>query len=419
MANSEQPRALRARWVFPVDQAPIRDGVVTFGQGRLIAVGSRPESDVHVVDLGEVALLPGLVNAHTHLEFSDCPAPLAPSAASFAEWIGVVTRHRLERMERDPSAAGRAIQQGLQEAASSGTTTLGEIATAGWALRPPSAAAIDVVAFREVIALSSERFGEMHAAIEQHLACAAHEPWSAGISPHAPYTVHPELFCALVDKAAERALPVAMHLAESPDELDLLRDETGPLVEYLAARGFWVAGAIPRGTTPMNYLRKLADAPRALIVHGNYLSDDEIQFVAANRAQMSVVYCPRTHHFFGHQRHPLERLLAAGSTVALGTDSRASNPDLNLLAEMRLVAQRFPSIAPADVLKLGTLAGAQALGLQREVGSLTPGKWANLAVLPIEAREPADPHELIFAADASVSATLARGSWLPCGRNLT
>jgi cytosine/adenosine deaminase-related metal-dependent hydrolase len=124
---------------------------------------------------------------------------------------------------------------------------------------------------------------------------------------------------------------------------------------------------------------------------------------------MSVVYCPRTHHYFAHSHHPLEKLLASGVNVALGTDSRASSPDLNLLSDMRHVAHRHPAIAPKTVLQMGTIAGAKALGRETEFGTLKPGRPANLTVVPLPDREEADPHRLLFDQNAPACATWFRG----------
>jgi cytosine/adenosine deaminase-related metal-dependent hydrolase len=233
--------------------------------------------------------------------------------------------------------------------------------------------------------------------------------WRMGLSPHAPYTVHPELFAKLVALAAERNAPLAFHLAESLEELELLRSHSGPFLTLLKELDAWDEGAIPLGTRPLDYLRVLATAPRVLVIHGNYLDAEEIAFLAAHRERMAVVYCPRTHAYFAHARYPLPQLLAAGVRVGLGTDSRASNPDLNLLEEMRLVARRFAAMSPADVLKLGTIDGATAMGCEQDCGSLMLGKFANLAVVKLPDREAKDPHELLFDSAEPVVKTFYRG----------
>jgi cytosine/adenosine deaminase-related metal-dependent hydrolase len=219
--------------------------------------------------------------------------------------------------------------------------------------------------------------------------------------------VHPELLKRLVALACDQNLPVAMHLAESREELQLLRDGTGPFQQLLDGRSMWDPDAIPRNSRPLDYLRVLSEAPRALVIHGNYLDDEEIAFLAEYRDRLSVVYCPRTHTYFGHEPYPLEKMLGAGVRVVLGTDSRASNPDLSLLAEMRFVAKRFPSLAPAAILEMGTQASADALGFGNEVGSIGPGKFADLIALPCPTSD--DPLEAILHGDAQPSHVFVRG----------
>jgi cytosine/adenosine deaminase-related metal-dependent hydrolase len=141
----------------------------------------------------------------------------------------------------------------------------------------------------------------------------------------------------------------------------------------------------------------LAESPRALVIHGNYLDDEELAFLAANSQRMTLIHCPRTHNYFFHPPFPLPRLLAEGVRVALGTDSRASTPDLDLLAEMRHVARLYPQVHPQDVLRMGTLAGAQALGRDHEVGSITPGMLANLLAVPVPEDAGATANDLLAA----------------------
>jgi cytosine/adenosine deaminase-related metal-dependent hydrolase len=217
---------------------------------------------------------------------------------------------------------------------------------------------------------------------------------------------------SLVNFAKERELPVAMHVAESAEELELLDAGTGPFQELLDERSMWDADAIPRGSRPLDYLRMLAEAPRSLVIHGNYLDEDEHEFLAANADRMSLVFCPRTHEYFRHSSYPLAKLLEKGVRVALGTDSRASNPDLNLFAEMRHVAKTFPAIDPNVILRMGTLSGAEALGRDAEVGSITPGKFGNLVAMPLGKNFPATADEILnslLASEATPSKVWYRG----------
>jgi cytosine/adenosine deaminase-related metal-dependent hydrolase len=393
--------SLRARVVFPVDGVPLEHGVVTIDGARIVAVGAaRQASDV--TDLGDVALLPGLVNAHTHLEFSRLPRPLGEPGMRLADWVRLVIAERA-RAEED---AAESIAAGLAESAGRGVTTLGDISqghSSGW---PQSA--LDVTRLLEVIGFSQARAESAFAAVLDRLAALEGAGGARiGLSPHAPYTVSPRLLRRLIAVGSERGIPVAMHVAESAEELELLAHGTGPLQQLLVERSMWDAEAIPRGSRPLDYLRMLSEAPRALVIHGNYLDEAERSFLAAHAARMSLVYCPRTHAYFGHPAYRLTKLIATGVRVALGTDSRASNPDLDLLAEMRFVAASHAGVDPMWVLRAGTLAGAEALGRAAEVGSITAGKRADFIAIPLPSGASGKPDELAGA--------ILAGRERPCG----
>jgi len=228
-----------------------------------------------------------------------------------------------------------------------------------------------------------------------------------GVSPHAPYTVHLQLLDRLVQIARNQHLPVAMHLAESSSELELLQHGSGAFRHLLEERGMWDRKAIPRASRPLDYLKRLALAPRALVIHGNYLDDEEISFLVSHNNHMSLVFCPRTHEYFGHDAYPLSRLLSAGVQVALGTDSRASNPDLSLVNEMRAIAASEFEVSRSSIVRMGTLCGAIALGLEDQVGSLTPGKWANLCALPCASGE--NPLDAILMSDTEPCHVFVKG----------
>ena len=292
-------------------------------------------------------------------------------------------------------------------------TTLGDIVQSDG---PLVASPVEVTAFLELIAPTAARVA---GAVERATTYVGGDSsrrlygeilyLRRGLSPHAPYSVHPELLKAVVELSSRCEMPVAMHLAESPEELELLRTGAGPLRTFLEELDTFDATAIPPGTRPIDYLRLLASAHRALVVHGNYLDDEAISFLGAQAVRMSVVYCPRTHAYFAHRPYPLEKMLAAGATVALGTDGRASAPDLNLLAEMRFAALRHPRVPLAEILRMGTLYGASALGRETQLGSLEPGKRADLAIVSLPDRAASDPYELLFDPAASVIAVYSRG----------
>jgi cytosine/adenosine deaminase-related metal-dependent hydrolase len=236
--------------------------------------------------------------------------------------------------------------------------------------------------FLEVIGFSRARAASAFAAVKERIAAAQKRQTTLGLSPHAPYTVSPELLGKLVTLARECNMPVAMHVAESAEELDLLSRGIGPFRDLLDERSMWDGEAIPRGSRPLDYLRILADSPRALVIHGNYLAREEHEFLAAHADRMTLVDCPRTHAYFNHPPYPLADLLAAGVRVALGTDSRASNPDLSVLGEMRQAARVHADVRPEAILELATINAARAIGYDRECGTITPGKLANLVAVP-------------------------------------
>lgn len=385
---------LRARWVLPIDAPPIEWGYVAVSDGVIAEVSGRDPGRGPVTDLGDVVLLPGLVNAHTHLEFSGLAKPLGTSGMSLPAWIRTVIADR-GRGDRDAAAA---IAAGLHESAAAGVTTIGEIATAPTALYNVEQAPRSLL-FQEAIGFSAGRVDSVAAEMERRVEDAG---GAAGISPHAPYTVHPQLLARLVDLAISKRLPIAMHLAESREELQLLREGAGPFQELLAERSMWDGTAIPRGSRPLDYLRQLAKASRSLAIHGNYFDAEEIAFAAAQRERMSVVYCPRTHAYFGHGPYPLAAMLAAGVRVALGTDSRASNPDLNVLSEVQFASAHFSSVDPAVLLRMATLDAAEALGFGDVVGSITAGKRAELMTVRCDDNLQ-DPYAPLFVPGARLT----------------
>jgi cytosine/adenosine deaminase-related metal-dependent hydrolase len=389
---------LRARWVFPVDGPPIQDGVVRVANGRIISVESYRLGEA-VTDLGNVALLPGFINAHTHLEFSLLDKPLGKAGMRFADWIGEVVafRRQLAAKGTDLAAYSRqATAAGLRESTEAGVAGLGEIATAQWPAECfDSCRDIQGTVFLELLGLAPERIEPLLLAAEQHISTGKDSPFRHGLSPHAPYTVHPDLLQKVCDLSARKQVPLAMHLAESFEELELLRSHSGPLVERLKELSAWHSGSLPRGIRPLDYLEMLAAAHQVLVIHGNFLARDELEFIAARRGTMSVVYCPRTQAFFPHAAYPLAEMLACGVRVAIGTDSRASNPDLSILSELRHIARHHPAIAPEEILKMGTLYGAEALALEDQLGSLAPGKKAAFTVVPLPDFGD-DPYELLM-----------------------
>lgn len=393
-----------ARMIFPIDAPPLERGTITLCLNRVNAVephGTRKPD----IDLGNVAILPGFVNAHTHLDLSGARG-LCPPTPDFTQWLRQVIAFR---RSRTPEQVQADIAAGLAECLRFGTTVIGDIASRGasWdlILRAPCRA----VVFHELLALSDDR---LQAALDEAAAVVAEESsadtWELrigspldfrrGLSPHAPYSVQSRLF----DWVAEHGAPfarVATHLAETQAELELLRSHTGPFAEFLKDLNVWSPSGLIAGP---EYVAQILRG--AIFVHGNYL-DPATPFLPTQ----TLVVCPRTHAAFGHPHHPFPKMKVR---VALGTDSLASNPDLDILAEARFLRRHYPEVPPALILRMLTLNGAWALGFDAVTGSLTPGKSADLVVLPLPNDDRDDPHDLVLGSTLPVERVLFRGEWL-------
>jgi cytosine/adenosine deaminase-related metal-dependent hydrolase len=380
---------LKARWVFPVSGEPIRDGVVRIEDDRIVAV-EPGRAGQGVRDLGNVAILPGLVNAHTHLELSGIAEPLGWPGISIVEWIGLVVATR----RSDGYDVAEAVRCGMSECARAGVAAVGDIVQ-----RPPDGTEdpVAITAFLELIGPTELRAGQALDAAETYVGAGkGRGAFSAGLSPHAPYSVRRELVEGACRVSREHGVPVAFHLAESREEMQLLGEGAGPFRELLERLDAWDPSVQHAGRRPFDFLEMLAAADRALVIHGNYLDEEEIRFVAERRDRMSVIYCPRTHAWFQHEPYPLESMLGLGAPVALGTDSRASSADLNLVEEMRTVAKRHPMVPRDKIVEMGTLAGAKALGRDAELGSLEPGKRGRLAIVDLPESGDDDPYQLLL-----------------------
>jgi cytosine/adenosine deaminase-related metal-dependent hydrolase len=401
--GAEGPWTLAARWVFPVSGPPLAGGTVTLAGQHLVAIEPhgrrRPD-----MDLGDVAILPGLVNCHTHLDLSGLRDRCAP-IADFTGWLRQVIAHRRATL---PEQVESHIRDGLAESLRHGTTLLGDI-TAGGASWPILAdAPVRSVVFYELLGLTLERADQsLEAACNwlTSLNIPTSQSYAPGLSPHAPYSVRVRLFAGAALLARIVYCPVAIHLAESQDELELLHHRRGPFVQFLQDLGVWDADGL--ATSPYEVMELCGQRIPKLFIHGNYLAPS-----ARIPPNSTIVYCPRTHAAFGHPPHPFAEFLARGVRVALGTDSLASNPDLSVLAEVRFLHQRRPEVPGETLLRMATLSGAEALGWAAATGSLEPGKSADLVVVPLAPGENRHPYERLLDCDLPVSRVMIRGRWI-------
>lgn len=381
---------LTARWIFPVSGPPIENGLLEINAGLIESVEPLAgRSCPDAVDLGNSAILPALVNAHAHLEFSDLCEPIQPPAP-FADWIRNLMAHRRSRTESTSSLTAR----GAEQSARLGTSIVGDIVTGLWGTDAVTPTGSRIVAFRELIGLLPRQYDEQLRLARNHISLCRESDVLPALSPHASYSVAPELFHSLVKLAIDESVPLCIHLSETRAELELLATGTGELVEMLRHFGVWRDDLIPRGTAPLDFLKPLADLPSASIAHGNYLSDQEIQFLSCH-PNITTIYCPRTHRFFGHDVHPWQRLLDAGASVAIGTDGRSSNPDYSLWAEVRFLDRLSSGSARPSLLELATGNGAAALGITTS-GSLQSGHQPAPTLIRFGKGASNDPWELLF-----------------------
>jgi len=392
----------RARWVIPAEAPPVPDGAVVASEGRIVRVGPWRTVEPHVTPSDTVehfpegALLPGFVNAHTHLGLSDMVGRFRPTR-NFPSWIGRLTA-RL--MLRSVGAARRAVAEGAAASRAAGTVAGADMAHDPRTTEPLDAADARWTVFGELFRFGEEglkRLGETVAALE---ARAEGGGTAVGLGPHAPYTASTEVFLAARREADARGWPVTTHLHETEDELAFTERGEGTLYEWMRRLRVLPGNWRPPGLRPIPALAEAGffGGP-VLVAHGNYLTDPEIDVLA--RSGSSVVYCPRSHAFFGHRDHPCRRLLAAGVNVCLGTDSLASCPTLSVLDEMRYVAETKPDADPRVLLAMGTAGGARALGLADRVGDLRPGLVAACGVVtPVP--ETDDPLYAILAGEGTL-----------------
>lgn len=444
---------LAADWVAPVSAPPIRDGYVELAAERIVAVGAqavlpaplrervalqaaartpmantsigensaargfeggefaraarrdaaRAASGVaDVVALGPVVLTPGLVNAHTHLELTVYADQLAP--APFWDWIRRLIPLRAAPGQRERESQG--AYDGAWQSLRAGVTCVGDISRLNLHWRVLRDIPLRKVCYVELLSIADSpprTPDELRVAFDE---VVEDDLLTVGVSPHAPYTVPRAHLTAAIALAAERGRPWCVHWAETREEVAFIGGDAGALPAWIGdvVRS---GGISPAALEAGEYLQACAaDAPPGLLAHGNYLTDADIERLAA--AGHSVVYCPRAHAFFQHDAHPIARLRAAGVRVVLGTDSRASNWSLSLLEEARHVAEHVRGAPSAgELLAMITREAAIALGLGDQIGVLEAGRLADLAAFPLSSATDEPLTALVRAAPGPVGVWVA------------
>ncbi|MGL4422482.1 MAG: amidohydrolase family protein [Gemmataceae bacterium] len=377
-----------ARWILPGGAPPLERGTLTIVGDRVLAVEPRGVRTADV-DFGECAILPGFVNAHTHLDLTGAAGLARPvPGAPFPDWLRSVVAYR-----RGPAGLGEsvetAIASGIRELHAAGTTLVGDISATGASWNPLSGGPMRATVYAELLGLNEAVLNERwRRAVEEPVQPATPNcRW--GFSPHAPYSVN----FKVMRRMRSFGTRLATHIAESASEAELLTHQQGPFVEFLTDLGVYEpAGLAPSWEEFLAVRSALPNPSPTAYIHANFLP---VEFPFGPHD--GVVYCPRTHAAFGHPPHPFRSFLARGVPVALGTDSRASNPDLDVFAEAQAIWQEYPDFPGETLLQMLTQSGADLLGWGDQTGALLPGRSADFVVLPLE--RSADPYQAVWGAD--------------------
>jgi cytosine/adenosine deaminase-related metal-dependent hydrolase len=404
---------LRARVVVTMAGPPIEDGAVLVNGNRIVNVGKFSEIEAgpspypppeeedkgegaedsgnEIVDLGEQALLPGLINAHCHLDYT-CLRGEIRRQKSFADWIRAINA---AKASLNPSDYVKSIVAGFAEALRFGTTSI-----------------VNFEAFPELIIrilprlrtwwlaeLIDVRSPNLPQEVVDLAMTSMSAPENRGLAPHAPFTASLDLYRLCQETARRQDLVLSTHLAESREEFSMFRDAEGPLYDFMKGLGRDMRDC--GDETPLAYvLRQIALDERWLVVHLNELTESDFELLAKSTTRFHVVHCPRSHRYFGHAPFEFEKLRALGFNICLGTDSLASNEDLSLFAEMRELRDKHPSLWPREIVGTVTTNPARALDRQSLLGRIKPHALADLVAIPLEGER--DVFEQIIAFDKTV-----------------
>jgi cytosine/adenosine deaminase-related metal-dependent hydrolase len=376
----EKRMIIRARVVATMNGSPIKNGAVVVSADRIVDVGKFSEvsarySGEKIIDLGEQVLLPGLINAHCHLDYT-CLRGKIPRQKSFTDWIRAINTEKSTLSPQDYLAS---IKEGFEEAKQFGTTTIANLTAfpelIGQLPRPP----IRTWWFAELIDVRSpKRTNEL-------LGCAVESLKSTedrGLAPHALFTASKYLY-QRCEEAGKDVL-LTTHLAESREEMEMFRDASGPLYEFMKNLGRDMSDC-GHGTALELFIGALGDRAlpeRWLVAHLNELIESDFELLRKMKAKFHVVHSPRSHDYFDHRGFPFERLHAIGFNVCLGTDSLASNKSLSLFAEMRAFQRSQPQISPKKIFEMVTVNAALALHQQNTLARTVPGFRADFIAVP-------------------------------------
>ncbi|HEX3624555.1 MAG TPA: amidohydrolase family protein [Verrucomicrobiae bacterium] len=417
---ANQPLVLRARALLPITAPPIENGAVVIYGDRIIAADAwrriprelTSSATATIVDLGDVALLPGLVNAHCHLDYTDM-AGFWPSPKKFTDWIPWMLAAKAEWSYSNYACSWL---NGAKMLLHSGTTSVADIEAAPELLPDVwNSTPLRVFSFLEMTSVRSKRDpAEILDEALKKIESLVHHRCTAALSPHAPYSTSAELLRLCARAAGEKKLRTTVHVAESLQEFEMFAHARGEMFDWLKRNGRDNSDC-GKGT-PFQHLDRAGLANGSFIaVHANYLDDRDFDLFP--KRGVSLVHCPRSHHYFQHQTFPLQKLLAANVNVCLGTDSLATvakngkdHLELNLFSEMQAFSRSNPGCAPETILKMATTNGARALGLAGKIGELSSYAFADLIAVPFTGRI-SGACDAVLNFHGRVNASMIAGQW--------
>src|SRR5260221_9416077 len=407
---------LRAKLVVPMSLPPIGDGAVWVSGERIRSVGTWRQVSLHcndeVIDLGDVVLLPGFINAHCHLDYTHMAGQFS-APKLFIDWLKLITTTKSQWTTQEYTASW---QSGAEMLLRTGTTTVADIEAVPellpqvWDSTP-----LRVISFLELIGITTRRPPErvLQEALDK-IDSLSPKRFQIGLSLHAPYSTVPQLLQKTAEVAKRKRWLLCSHVAESKTEFVMFAKGRGDMFDWLQRSGREMSDC---GLgSPVRHLEDCgALGDNLLATHVNYLARGDAALLA--RRKVSVVHCPRSHSYFGHETFPLRRLLRAGVNVCLGTDSLASvnktrrqTIELDMLAEMRVLADRHRWLSAQSILRLGTLNGARGIARPKAVGRLAAGAMADLIALQVAGR-PGNAYEKILEHQGPGSASMIGGAW--------